>query len=193
MRWWSWARRVETNDWRSLAYLYSAFSERSPWARATLISLGSSSWSSCSRAAISSFSFFLIFSARSIILASVRESDNDRTPSNRGFCDYLKIIEDLRAVSQMGALLLRRPRDHPGCWPSFPPLGTPRRFSPAQRAGIAFRLSWLRSSLGSLRSTLLRGEKIYNCAVRRNGLVGLEYVTGVWDHHEFGVWQTFGD
>src|SRR5208282_6044639 len=67
MRFLSWPRRAETYAWRSLAYLYSAFSERSPWARATLISLGSSSCSSCSRAAISSLSFFLIFSVRSII------------------------------------------------------------------------------------------------------------------------------
>src|ERR1700689_4223188 len=67
MRWWSWPSRAETSPCRSLAYLYSAFSERSPWARATLISFGSSSCSSCSSRAISSLSFFLIFSVRSII------------------------------------------------------------------------------------------------------------------------------
>src|SRR5580704_2791375 len=104
MRWWSWARRVETNDWRSLAYLYSAFSERSPWARATLISLGNSSWSSCSRAAISAFSFFLIFSARSIILGVMRERYSVNRPSRTVLNAYNEIIEDLREVSQMGML-----------------------------------------------------------------------------------------
>src|ERR1700732_5000703 len=102
MRWWSWARRVETNDWRSLAYLYSAFSERSPCSRATLISLGSSSWSSCSSAAISAFSFFFIFSARSIILGIVGGFYTQIKPSQCVFDVYLKIIEDLRGRSQMG-------------------------------------------------------------------------------------------
>src|SRR5215468_2430281 len=50
-----------TYVWRSLAYLYSAFSERSPWARATAISLGSSTLSSCSSWAISSCSFCFTF------------------------------------------------------------------------------------------------------------------------------------
>src|SRR3984957_10720431 len=133
MRWWSWARRVETNDWRSLAYLYSAFSDRSPCARATLISLGSSSWSSCSSAAISAFSFFFIFSARSIILGIVKRVLDPNQPSKRVFDVYLKIIEELRGVSQMGvsppyreidkavlvsaAALKRRRHRAGGAWP----------------------------------------------------------------------------
>src|SRR6266851_7477663 len=50
-----------TYPWRSLANLYSAFSERSPWARATAISLGRSTLSSCSSAVSSSWIFCLIF------------------------------------------------------------------------------------------------------------------------------------
>src|SRR5216684_2714970 len=54
-----------TYPWRSLAYLYSAFSERSPWARATAISLGSSTLSSCESWSISSWIFFLILASGS--------------------------------------------------------------------------------------------------------------------------------
>src|SRR5439155_26122367 len=61
MRFFSWVILRLTKLWRSLAYLYSAFSERSPWARATAISLGSSTFSSWSRRSISSWSFCLIF------------------------------------------------------------------------------------------------------------------------------------
>src|SRR5580704_17638269 len=104
MRLCSWPSRAATYPWRSFAYLYSAFSERSPCARATLISLGSSSWSSCSSAAISAFSFFFIFSARSIILGIVGGFYIHTEPSNCVFDVYLKIIEDLRGVSQMGLL-----------------------------------------------------------------------------------------
>src|SRR6266436_422603 len=53
--------RALTKPWRSLAYLYSAFSERSPCARAMAISLGKSTFSSWSSWSISSCSFFLIF------------------------------------------------------------------------------------------------------------------------------------
>src|SRR5258708_5619302 len=53
--------RAFTYPCRSFAYLYSAFSERSPCARATAISLGRSMLSSRSSAAISSCSFSLIF------------------------------------------------------------------------------------------------------------------------------------
>src|SRR5713226_6926466 len=60
-RFFNWAMRAFTKPWRSFAYLYSAFSERSPWARATAISLGSSTFSSWSRRSISSWSFCLIF------------------------------------------------------------------------------------------------------------------------------------
>src|ERR1700733_6447235 len=102
MRLCSWLSRASTNLWRSFAYLYSAFSERSPWARATLISLGNSSCSSCSRAAISAFSFVFIFSARSIILGIVRGFATETDPSNSVFDVYLQIIEDLRGVSQIG-------------------------------------------------------------------------------------------
>src|SRR6266852_5704502 len=54
-----------TYPWRSLANLYSAFSERSPWPRATAISLGSSTLSSCESWSISSWSFFLILASGS--------------------------------------------------------------------------------------------------------------------------------
>src|SRR5262249_53370393 len=57
----SWPMRPLPNPVRSLAYLYSAFSERSPWARATAISLGSSTLSSYSSWSISSCNFCLIF------------------------------------------------------------------------------------------------------------------------------------
>src|ERR1700739_2619727 len=63
----SWPMRALTKLWRSLAYLYSAFSERSPWARATAISLGSSTLSSCSRVSISCCNFDLIFARGSVI------------------------------------------------------------------------------------------------------------------------------
>src|SRR5882724_11447850 len=61
MRFFNWAMRALTKPCRSLAYLYSAFSERSPCARATAISLGRSTFSSWSSWSISSCSFFLIF------------------------------------------------------------------------------------------------------------------------------------
>src|ERR1700687_1557961 len=57
--------RAFTKPWRSLAYLYSAFSERSPWARATAISLGSSTLSSWESWSISAWSFFLILASGS--------------------------------------------------------------------------------------------------------------------------------
>src|SRR3989442_12438401 len=57
--------RALTKPWRSLAYLYSAFSERSPWARATAISLGRSTLSSWESWSISSWSFFLILASGS--------------------------------------------------------------------------------------------------------------------------------
>src|ERR1700722_16795105 len=53
--------RAFTNPWRSLANLYSAFSERSPCARATAISFGSSTFNSCSGGLFSSFFFFFFF------------------------------------------------------------------------------------------------------------------------------------
>src|SRR6266403_3336265 len=59
--------RALTKPWRSLAYLYSAFSDRSPCARAIAISLGRSTFSSWSRWSISSCSFFLIFAIGSDI------------------------------------------------------------------------------------------------------------------------------
>src|SRR6266403_1904846 len=65
MRFFSWPMRALTKPWRSLAYLYSAFSERSPWARATAISLGSSTLSSWESWSISSWSFFLILASGS--------------------------------------------------------------------------------------------------------------------------------
>ena len=51
-----------TNSWRCLAMWYSAFSLRSPIATAFFISLGSSTFNSCSSTEISSCSFFLICS-----------------------------------------------------------------------------------------------------------------------------------
>src|SRR2546423_170219 len=64
--------RAFTKPWRSLANLYSAFSERSPWARATAISLGRSMLSSRSSAVISSCSFCLIFFSGSDIVVMFR-------------------------------------------------------------------------------------------------------------------------
>src|SRR5579885_1221325 len=61
MRFLSCAIRAFTKLCRSLANLYSAFSDKSPCARATAISFGRSTFSSCSSASISSCSFCLIF------------------------------------------------------------------------------------------------------------------------------------
>src|SRR6266404_2138952 len=61
MRFFNWPMRALIKPWRSLAYLYSAFSERSPCARATAISLGKSTFNSWSSWSISSCNFFLIF------------------------------------------------------------------------------------------------------------------------------------
>src|SRR5262244_3944552 len=44
-RFFSWPMRALTKPCRSFAYLYSAFSDKSPWARATAISLGNSTFS----------------------------------------------------------------------------------------------------------------------------------------------------
>src|ERR1700736_1356719 len=57
--------RALTKPWRSLAYLYSAFSERSPCARATAISLGKSTFNSCESWSISSSSFCFILASGS--------------------------------------------------------------------------------------------------------------------------------
>src|SRR6266852_769158 len=68
----SWPRRAETYPWRSLAYLNSAFSDRSPCARARINSLGSSRFSSCSSVWISSSSFCLILERGSVMACAVR-------------------------------------------------------------------------------------------------------------------------
>src|SRR5579864_4428277 len=73
MRFFNCPMRAFTNPCRSFAYLYSAFSERSPCARATAISLGRSMLSSRSSAAISSCNFVLIFFNGSDIVFEVFE------------------------------------------------------------------------------------------------------------------------
>src|ERR1041385_8640260 len=80
--------RAFTNPWRSLAYLYSAFSDKSPWARATAISLGRSMLSSRSRAVISSWSLSLIFFSGSdmvdcLSVSILRVGDNTRVTPPR--------------------------------------------------------------------------------------------------------------
>src|SRR5215472_5594284 len=78
MRFLSCAILALTYVWRSLANLYSAFSDRSPCARATAISLGSSMLSSWESWSISSWSFFLIFASGSDMVIGL-----PRTPSPR--------------------------------------------------------------------------------------------------------------
>src|SRR5215472_10831064 len=79
-RFFSWPMRALTKPWRSLANLYSAFSERSPWARATAISLGSSTLSSCSRVSISCCSFCLIL-ANGSVMRNPRQRKMMRSPA----------------------------------------------------------------------------------------------------------------
>src|ERR1700719_3567138 len=66
--------RALTKPWRSLAYLYSAFSERSPCARATAISLGKSTFNSCASWSISSSNFCFILASGSCMFLSATYS-----------------------------------------------------------------------------------------------------------------------
>src|SRR5215813_15544412 len=83
MRFLSCAILALTYVWRSFAYLYSAFSERSPCARATAISLGSSTLSSCSSWSISSCSFCLIFAIGLAIAIHQKDSRGRDSPYGR--------------------------------------------------------------------------------------------------------------
>src|SRR5215472_13783057 len=85
MRFLSCAILALTYVWRSLANLYSAFSERSPCARATAISLGSSTLSSWESWSISSWSFLLIFASGSDMVICL-----PRTPSPAADCTLEK-------------------------------------------------------------------------------------------------------
>src|SRR6266851_4161661 len=96
MRFFSWPMRALTKPWRSLAYLYSAFSERSPWARATAISLGSSTLSSCESWSISSWSFFLILASGSDIVVGFGSLKKSAESGTNGWSPGPRVREHYR-------------------------------------------------------------------------------------------------
>src|ERR1700732_2211564 len=70
MRFFNCPMRAFTNPCRSFAYLYSAFSDRSPCARATAISLGKSTFNSWESWSISSSNFCFILASGSCMFFS---------------------------------------------------------------------------------------------------------------------------